>query len=134
MIAFERAVELEPERLAAEAERLLADPGYASHAHRHQAYLSRGRYLDQIIRLVDALGREHVLVVDAEDFFTDPEPVWTQVSAFAGLPKMHPVFARHNARPRSSMPAPLRAWLLTRYDDCDTELARWWGHTPSWRR
>lgn len=132
--SFERAVDLEASRLAGEVERLGADPSYASHAHRHQSYLTRGRYLEQITRLTDALGRDRVLVLDADDFFLDPEPVWAQVSAFSGLSAMRPQFDRHNARPRSSMPEPLRARLRSQFDNSDADLARWWGRTPSWRR
>jgi hypothetical protein len=41
-------VELEEGRLAGEAERLCAEPYAVSHAHRHHAYLARGRYADQL--------------------------------------------------------------------------------------
>jgi hypothetical protein len=131
---FERALELEGSRLAGEEERLLADPGYASHAHRHQAYVRRGLFVDQLVRLCAALGRENVHVVDAEDFFTDPQPVWEGVSAFLGLSSFRPHYEQHNARPRSAMPAELRARLRAGYDDADRRLTQWWGRTPSWRR
>ncbi len=131
---FERALELEADRLAGEHERLLADPAYVSHAHRHQAYAARGHYLDQVLRLTRALGRERVHVVDAEDFFTDPVPVWDEVSRFAGLSGYLPVFQRHNARPRSSMPDDVRDRLRAGFADSDERLAVWWGRTPSWRR
>lgn len=132
--SFERALELEDQRLDGEEERLLADPRYASHPHRHQAYLRRGRYIDQIERLVAALGSGRVLVLDADDFFTDPRPVWEQVSAFVGLSDFQPRFERHNARPRTPMPAPLRAKLEVAFEDSDERLTRWWRRTPSWRR
>ena len=131
---FERALELEDERLAGEEQRLLADPGYASHAHRHQAYLHRGVFVDQLERLTGALGRERVHVVDADDFFTDPEPVWQGVSEFLGLSAFRPQFEQHNARPRSAMPDELRARLRRHFDDADERLEAWWGRTPSWRR
>jgi hypothetical protein len=132
--SFERALELEDERLDGEEERLLADPGYASHAHRHQAYVRRGRYIDQIVRLSDALGRENLLVVDADDFFTNPMPVWEEVRAFLGLFAFRPHFEQHNARPRTPLPDPMREKLRIAYADDDVRLARWWGRTPSWRR
>ena len=43
---FERALELEPGRLAGERERMLADPGYDSQAMQHYAYVARGRVRD----------------------------------------------------------------------------------------
>ena len=128
---FERALELEDERLAGEEEKLVADPNYRSHAHQHQAYVRRGFYVEQVQRMVGAVGEDRVRVIDAEDFFTDPASVWRGVSAFLGLPDAPaPVFAKHNSRPRS----PMRQRLTDDYADSDRRLAEWWGRTPSWRR
>ena len=132
---FERALELEDERLAGEQERLVADPTYRSHAHQHQAYVHRGFYIEQVRRMTEAVGPDRVHVVDAEDFFADPEPVWRGVTSFLSLPDAAaPAFAKHNARPRSPMPASLRRRLTDDYQDSDRQLAEWWGRTPSWRR
>ncbi len=132
---FERALELEDERLAGEEERLIADATYNSPAHQHQGYLHRGRYLPQLQRMVAAVGRDRVHVVDAGDFFTDPEPVWRQTVEFLGIPDTRvPIFEQNNARPRSPMPQPLRESLLQRFTADDEALATWWGRVPSWRR
>ena len=42
------AFDAEPERLAGEEERIRADERYISNVHRHNAYLVRGHYADQI--------------------------------------------------------------------------------------
>jgi hypothetical protein len=132
---FERAVELEPERLAGEEERLRADPGYRSHAHQHNAYLTRGRYVDQLERLERLFGRERMYVVDSGDLFTDAEPVLDGLFAFLGVPPWRPAsFDRHNARPRSSLDAGLRERLRAGYAADDERLAAWLGRPPSWRR
>jgi hypothetical protein len=132
---FQRALELEDTRLAGEEDRILADPNYYSHSHQHHAYVRRGRYLPQLERMESAVGRDRLHVVDAEDFFTDPEPVWREVVAFLGLSdESVPVFERHNARPRSAMPETLREQLTEEFVDDDERLAKWWGRTPSWRR
>ena len=132
---FERALELEHSRLQGEAERLLADPGYESHAHRHNAYVTRGQYVDYLEPLAAAVGRDRVHVVDSHDFFSRPEPVYDSVLDFLGLPRgEHPVFERHNARPRSSMPAHLRERLTEHFAPYDARLEDWLGQAPSWRR
>ena len=132
---FERALELEPERLKGEVEKIVADPTYLSHAHRHQAYLDRGRYADQIEVLYDLFGRDHVLVIFAEDFFATPEPVFDRVLDFLGLPHVHPAaFEQHNARPRSPMPDSLRKRLDEHFLPHDRRLADLLGETPAWRR
>ena len=97
---FERALELEVQRLDGEAERIAGEPGYLSYSHQHHAYLTRGRYADQIERLDKLFGSDNVHVVDSGTFFTDPEPVYDGVLDFLGLRRHgYPLFERHNARP-----------------------------------
>ena len=131
---FERALELEDERLAGEAERIVSEPGYLSHSHQHHAYLTRGLYADQLERLGQLVGRDRVHVVDSGRFFTDPEPVYDGVLEFLGLRRHgYPVFERHNARPRSPMPETLRATLNEHFVAADERLTGWLGQPPSWR-
>ena len=131
---FERALELEDQRLAGEAERIVSEPGYLSHSHQHHAYLTRGIYADQLERLDKLFGHDRVHVVDSGRFFTDPEPVYDGVLEFLGLRRPgYPVFERHNARPRSPMPETLRAALGEHFLPSDERLTRWLGQPPSWR-
>ena len=131
---FERALELEDQRLAGEAERIVSEPGYLSHSHQHHAYLTRGIYADQLERLDKLFGHDRVHVVDSGRFFTDPEPVYDGVLEFLGLRRHgYPVFERHNARPRSPMPETLRAALDEHFLPSDERLTRWLGQPPSWR-
>lgn len=133
--SFERALQLEDERLRGEAERMIADPGYLSHSHQHHAYLARGRYCEQLDRLERIVGAERVHVVDSGDFFVKPEPEYDAVLDFLGLHgRGYPEFERHNARPRSPMPADLRAELTSYFEPFDEQLTRWLGKVPSWRR
>jgi hypothetical protein len=131
---FERALELEPVRLAGEEARLIADPTYQSHSHQHHAYVTRGRYADQLRRLESLVGRDRILVVDSQRFFTDPEPVFAEVVDFLGIgPAGGIVFDRHNARPRSPMRDSLRRALEDQLAESDAELEKWLGAPPSWR-
>jgi hypothetical protein len=130
---FERALELEDERLAGEAERIVSQPGYLSHSHQHHAYRSRGRYADQLERLDELFG-DRIHVVDSGRFFADPEPVYDGVLDFLGLRHHgYPVFERYNARPRSPMRETLRAGLDEYFLSYDERLSRWLGRPPSWR-
>ena len=132
---FERAVELEPERVAGERERMVADPAYDSLHWQHHAYVTRGQYHEQLVALERLVGRERLLVVDSDDFWTRPADVFPEVLSFLGLPD-HPatVFERHNARVRSALPGALRTRLEEHFAPHDERLARWWGRVPSWRR
>jgi hypothetical protein len=132
--SFERALELEEERLAGEAEKIIADPAYHSHGHQHHAYLDRGRYIDYLERLEKLFGRDRLHVVDSHQFFADPEPVYDGVLGFLGLPHTgYPPFKRHNARERSPMAPALRARLRAHFEPYDARLADWLGRAPSWR-
>jgi hypothetical protein len=131
---FEKALELEDQRLAGEAERIVSEPGYLSHSHQHHAYLTRGLYAGQLERLGQLVGRDRVHVVDSGRFFTEPEPVYDGVLEFLGLRRHgYPVFERHNARPRSPMPETLRATLNEHFAAADERLTGWLGQPPSWR-
>ncbi len=132
---FERALELEAERLWGEAERITADPGYLSFSHQHHAYRARGRYAEQLARLERLFGAERIHVVDSGDFFTTPEPVYDRALDFLGLRKQdNPHFERHNARTRSPLPPVTRARLAEEFAPSDEQLTRWLGTVPSWRR
>jgi Sulfotransferase domain len=131
---FGRALELEPTRLKGEAERIVADPGYASVSHQHHAYRTRGHYAEQLDRLEHVFGREQIHVVESMAFFENPEPVYDAVLEFLGLPhRGYPAFKRHNSRRRAPMPSKLRAALEEYYRPHDQRLATWLGREPSWR-
>ncbi|MGO9160712.1 MAG: sulfotransferase family protein [Streptosporangiaceae bacterium] len=132
---FERALELESTRLAGAAERIVADPGYASHSHQHHAYRTRGQYAEQLERLECLFGRDRIHVVESQAFFTSPEPAYDTVLEFLGLPHVgYPNFKRRNTRPRSApMHKHVRAALKEHYRPYDERLAKWLGHEPSWR-
>jgi hypothetical protein len=132
---FARAIELEPQRLAGERERMIADPTYHSQAVRHQAHVMRGEYIDQIEHLETLFGRERLLVLDSDDYFTDPRAAFTEVCAFLGIPDgPDVVHEQHNARPRTALDPRLEARLREHYEPYDERLAKWLGTVPSWRR
>lgn len=134
-LGFEEALAAEPGRLEGERERLMAEPGHVSEHWQHHAYLTRGQYIEQIRALEDLLGRDRMCVVDSEDFFTNPEPVFADVVDFLGLDKVDSIeFERHNSRARSPLDDALRTRLEDHFEPYDAALAEWWGRTPSWRR
>ena len=132
---FETALELEDSRLAGEEERIRAHPDVESHAHRHQAYVRRGQYAEQLERVASHVGAENLLVVDSHDFFSDPEPVFARVLEHLGVPEWPQVaFERHNARVRLPLQESTRARLEAHFEPHDRRLEPWLGATPSWRR
>ncbi len=131
---FEPALALEHERLQGETERLAAHPDAVSHAHQHNAYLSRGQYVGYLEHLATIFGRDRLHVVDSQAFFSDPESSYDGVLRFLGLPNTgYPTFERHNARPRAPMPDMLRRRLEEHFQPYDERLEEWLGRRPSWR-
>ena len=132
---FTRALALEPARLRGQSERLAADPDAYSFAHQHHAYRARGEYIRYLERLSAAVGRQRLHVIESEEFFASPEPVYDAVLDFLDLPRLgYPVFERHNARPRANPMDPLlRKELSDHYAPFDDRLTDWLGREPAWR-
>lgn len=128
-----QALAAEEQRLAGEDQRMLDDPGYQSHAHRHQAYRSRGEYAPQLERLAGVLGRERIKVVDSHRFFAQPEEVFEDVLSWLGTRSLVPTrFERHNARRRPDIDPGLHRDLAAHFEPFDAALEPWLGAAPSW--
>jgi len=131
--SFERALELEDERLAGQEDRMLADPGYQSFSHRHHAYVRRGQYAEQLLRLRQSFPADRVHVIESESFFERPESTYGRVLDFLGLPAVLPDrFDRWNARPSSPMAEATRARLRQHFRSHDLSLAAMLGRDPAW--
>jgi hypothetical protein len=132
---FERAIELEDERLDGEEDRMRANPAYVSWSHRHHAYVRRGQYGEQLARLGSCFPEHQVHVVESERFFAEPEQEYVRVLEFLGLPVVLPAsFERYNSRPRSPMPESVRARLRAHFEPHDARLRELLGREPAWRR
>lgn len=82
---FDRALDLEPERIRGERERLLVDPNYPGIPYRHHGYLERGHYAEQLERIYAEFPREQVLLLSSEQMFADPHAELARVWRFLGL-------------------------------------------------
>lgn len=134
-LSFEDALAAEPERLAGEEDRLRADPGYVSRSHQHNAYLARGRYVEQLERLESAVGRERLCVIDSDELFSDFTKRLPEVLEHLKLdPWLPESFEQRNARPRTKLEPEVRRRLEDHFAPYDERLASWWGREPGWRR
>ena len=133
--SFERALELEDERLDGEYERMAADVSYESFAHRHHAYRRRGQYVDQLDRVYTHFDRSQVHVLDSEGFFGEPKQEYRRLIEFLGLSPFEPeAIEQHNARPGSPMPESANRLLADHYAPYDEKLADLLGRAPGWMR
>lgn len=131
---FERALDLEDERLSGEEDRMRADPAYQSFHHRHHSYVHRGLYAQQVTALQSAVGVDRVRVVDANRFFADPYDSFAELLEWLGLPPWRPPHVGQlNARPSAPLDPRMQQRLSDRFERADLELARLLGRDPSWR-
>ena len=66
---------------------MLADPGYVSYPWEQQCYLTQSRYELSVQPWVDLYGRDRLLVLASEDYYTDPVATLGRVDGFLGLPR-----------------------------------------------
>ena len=134
-LGFEEALRAEPDRLAGEEPRLLADRAYRSAAHRHQSYASRGLYAEQLRRWHEHVAPERLLVLTSEELFADPGRTAATVLAFLGLdPSEVPPLPVRNQRPYPPMSDAARALLEARFDGPNRELYALLGRDLGWSR
>ncbi len=131
--SFARAIELEDARLEGEIEQLVADPGYQSFNHRHHAYRLRGEYARLLEPFIDGIGRDRVLLIESERFFSEPELEYARLTAFLDIAPVLPAsFERYNARPGSDAEPETFEELRRHFRDHDSALAELLGHPPVW--
>ncbi len=130
---FDRALDLEDDRLAGQAEQMLADPAYQSFSHRHHAYVRRSQYAEQLEAMHRFVAPERVHVIESEAFFSTPEATYGKVLDFLELPHELPqTFDRWNPRPSSPLMDSTRDRLRTHFKTHDQALAELLGREPAW--
>lgn len=132
---FERALDLEDERLVGEIDRMRRNPAYESFPHRHHSYVRRGQYAEQLRAVYALFPADRVHVMQSEAYFEDPNAEFRALTDFL---EIEPIgverIGRHNARPRAPMHPRTRQRLDEHFAPHDEALAEMLGETPMWRR
>lgn len=132
-LPFEEAIEREEERLAGEANRLLAGSATVSLAHQHFSYIARGRYAEQLERWYERIPRERLLVLRSEDLYADPASVVGEACDFLELPRIVLTDSSvHNEAAYPPMAAATRERLATMFRPANAALARLTGRDFGW--
>lgn len=133
--SFERALDLEDERLAGEVDRMREDIRYESLPHRHHSYRHRGHYAEQLERAFALFPPGQVHVVSSEAYFAEPAGEYTALLDFLRLRRHEPaMFRQVNGRPGESMPVKTRQMLEEYYAPHDERLAKLLGTPLRWQR
>jgi hypothetical protein len=132
-LSFEEAIRAEPERLAGEHERLLAEPFYNSYHHQHHSYLARGRYDEQLATWRSLFPDEQLLVLTSERFFAEPHRTFQRVLDFLELPPFTPAaYEVHNAHDYRHMGEAMWATLVEHYREPNRRLYQTLGDDLGW--
>jgi Sulfotransferase domain len=133
-LSFEEAIEAEPDRLAGETERMLAEPLYHSFAHQHHSYLARGRYLEQLERWRARFDDRQLLVLSSERFFAEPDHTFGRVLEFLELPAFTPPggYEKHNGYDYRRMGEAVHRRLVEHYREPNRRLYESLGDDFGW--
>jgi hypothetical protein len=132
---FEAAIDAEEARLAGEAERIIADPGYHSIHHDSHSYLARGRYTEHLRPWRQRFGPDQLLVLPFDDLQREPAAAYRRIQEFLGLPVVAPpALPHHNKLPVPPMPAGIRERLVEYYRPWNAALRAEYGLEADWDR
>jgi hypothetical protein len=136
-LSFEQAIQAEEARIGSEREKILEDEHYYSDAYKHQSYLSRGIYVDQLQSWMDLFPRAQFLILKSEEFYADPAATLKQVLAFLKLPevalpdrKQH--YKQYNNNTYKKMEPALRQRLLEYFAPHNARLYEFLGIDFGW--
>ena len=134
-LSFEEAIEREPERLAGEVDRMLADDGYVSWEHEHHGYLTQSRYDELLPPWLDRFPRERILILRSEDLYRDAAATYGQALEFLGLEPFEPgAFPAFNLHPSVPMDPGTRTSLLRALEPSVVRVERLLVMSfPEWR-
>jgi hypothetical protein len=134
-LTFEEAIAAEESILPAEVNKMIDNEYYQSLGHRTRSYLSRGKYLDQLLVWMRFFPRGQMLVLKSEDLFDDTTNAWERVLNFLALPHWAPeTYSIPNKREYSSLDPLVRQRLDEYYKPHNQRLYEYLGMDigPRW--
>lgn len=131
---FERALDLESERIAGAAAALRERAGQRRRDTEIFSYARRSTYAPQLRRWLDVFPSDALLLLTAEELFGDAGQVVARVRAHLGLqPSAEKItFERHNARTYPEMPDRLRRRLADTFAQDVAEVEQLLGRSTGW--
>ena len=134
-LSFEEAIEHEPERLAGEEEKIVADPRYSTFNHLHYSYLARGRYIEQLQKWFAIFPREQMLILASEELYTSPATAYRKATEFLKLSDWAPNdFKAYKQGVYEEMPASTRKHLIDYYQPYNQKLYDFLNRNLDWDR
>lgn len=131
-LSFPAALAAEPQRLAGEWDRVLAEPDYYSRPLDWYSYRTRGEYADQLERWFEHIDPARVHILRAEDLYADQSSTLRGVFEFLGL-DAHDVPVRWRNRTRHpAVSRSVQRELAHHFTPHNHKLAELLGTTDWW--
>jgi hypothetical protein len=132
-LSFEAALQREERELSSEEQKIKQNKSYRSFFHQHYTYVSRGIYVDQLMRWSTFCEREQILVLKSESFYRDPAAVLYQVTDFLCLSPLElREYERYNLNQYSPMQSATRERLLEYFESHNQRLYDFLGADLGW--
>jgi len=132
-LPFEEAIEAEDRILPAEVSKMLQNEDYQSPSYRTRSYLSRGRYIDQLLVWSSFFPRRRMLVLKSEDLFDDTTNAFERVLDFLEILHWTPeAYSIPNKREYTSLDPLIRQRLDEHYEPYNQRLYEYLGVDFGW--
>lgn len=132
-LTFEEAIEAEERILPREVSKMLQDEYYESASHRTRSYLSRGKYIDQLLVWSSFFRRKQMLVLKSEDLFNDTANTLERMLDFLGVPHWAPeTYSIPNKREYTDVSPLIRQRLDEYYKPHNQRLYEYLGVNLGW--
>jgi len=135
-LSFEKAIDIEAERLQGEEKKMLTNEDYYSLAYHNFAYLSSGIYIKQLKNWKNIFSEEQLTIIKSEDLFSNPSSVLKQTFDFLNLPDWKlKKYERYNYNPNQpQMDNSIRKRLVEFFKPHNKKLYEFLGRNFSWDR
>lgn len=133
VLGFDEAIKAEAARLESESNGLHVEDHQAEQDLQQSSYLSRGIYVDQLIRWSKYFDDEQMLVLKSEEFFKNTPDTMKRVLNFLNLPDWTPpALGSRNTGSYMPMDPDTRRWLEDYFEPHNQRLYKYLGVDFDW--
>lgn len=133
-LSFEEAIKIEPKRLRGEKEKMLKNDYYYSQNYHNFSYLKTGIYVQILKNWLKKFPRKQILVLQSEEFYSDPSKIYKKTLEFLDLPtwkpKQFPKWEHYDDMPK--LDDTIRKKLIEYFRPHNEELYKFLGESYNW--
>lgn len=134
-LSFEEAIAREPERIGDDLQKTIENPTFHSLNLAHFSYLLRGDYITQLQRWRNYFPADQMLILQSEEFYTNPQKIISEIVSFLELPPWQPatdIFKRYNPGEYDKMNPATRQALIKHFKLSNEALYDFLGRDMGW--